>query len=284
MNIGYTNLNNISKSSNSSKTKMLSKEDKQKLKKAAFDFQALLINQMLQSMRETKFEDEDDGGLGYGEETMSGLFDMQLSANLSKSSHFGIAEMIYEKLTGEKLSGDSAAAENKSIDVPKKPVEQKKENISKINKTNLSNYSINVFDVIDKYDSIIQSSAEKENVDPVLIKAIIAAESNGNPKAVSKAKAKGLMQLIDGTAKSMGVKNVFNPADNINGGTKYFGSLMDKYGGNIELALAAYNAGPGAVDKFSGIPPYKETKNYVNRVLNYYSIMKSKQQELTSND
>lgn len=284
MNIGYTDLKNISKSSNSSKTKMLSKEDKQKLKKAAFDFQALLINQMLQSMRETKFEDEDDGGLGYGEETMSGLFDMQLSANLSKSSHFGIAEMIYEKLTGEKLSGDSAAVENKSVDVPKKTVEQKKENISKINKTNLSNYSINVFDVIDKYDSIIQSSAEKENVDPALIKAIIAAESNGNPKAVSKAKAKGLMQLIDGTAKSMGVKNVFNPADNINGGTKYFGSLMDKYNGNIELALAAYNAGPGAVDKFSGIPPYKETKNYVNRVLNYYSIMKSKQQELTSND
>lgn len=279
--------------------KVLSKEDKDKLKKAAFDFQALLINQMLQSMRETKFEDEEDSGFGYGEETLSSLFDMQLSALLSKNSRFGIAEMIYEKLAGEKMSLSSTLEldYNMPLNTKKKSsivgTDQTSKNIIpekttnqkiKENKNNLSNYSVNVFDVINKYDSIIEEASNTEKVDPLLIKAIIAAESNGNPKAVSMAQAKGLMQLIDATARSMGVKNVFNPADNIKGGTRYFGQLMDKYDGNIELALAAYNAGPGAVDKYNGIPPYKETQKYVGRVLNYYSLMKSRQQELASYD
>jgi len=254
---------------------------------------------MLQSMRETKFEDEEDSGFGYGEETLSSLFDMQLSASLSKNSRFGIAEMIYEKLAGEKLNLNSTleldynlplnTKKKSSIEgtdeTPKSIIPEKTTNQKiKENKNNLSSYSVNVFDVINKYDNIIEEASNTEKVDPLLIKAIIAAESNGNPKAVSKAQAKGLMQLIDATARSMGVKNVFNPADNIKGGTRYFGQLIDKYDGNIELALAAYNAGPGAVDKYSGIPPYKETQKYVGRVLNYYSLMKSRQQELASYD
>ena len=152
------------------------------------------------------------------------------------------------------------------------------------NKKISSKYSFNVFDILEKYDETIKTSAETFDVDPNLIKAIIAAESSGNPNAISKAKAKGLMQLMDATAKSMGVKNVFNPVDNINGGTKYFKYLLDKYNGDIKLALAAYNAGPGAVDKYDGIPPFKETNNYVNRVLNYYSLLKADRQELALNE
>jgi len=277
---------------NSSKVRNFTKEEKEKLKKAVFDFQALLINQMLQSMRETKFNDDEDS-LGYGNETFTELFDMQFSSAISVNSRFGIAELLYEKLTGEKLIDDNSKISinndlknKKSINNDNKiqNLDTKNKNINISNKKILSKYSFNVFDILEKYDEIIKTSAETFDVDPNLIKAIIAAESSGNPNAISKAKAKGLMQLMDATARSMGVKNVFNPVDNINGGTKYFKYLLDKYNGDIKLALAAYNAGPGAVDKYDGIPPFKETKNYVNRVLNYYSLLKADRQELALNE
>jgi len=277
---------------NSSKVRNFTKEEKEKLKKAVFDFQALLINQMLQSMRETKFNDEEDS-LGYGNETFTELFDMQFSSAISINSRFGIAELLYEKLTGEKLIDDNAKISiNNNLDTKKtinnnkriQNFDSENKNINISNKKITSKYSFNVFDLLEKYDEIIKSSADAYNVDPNLIKAIIAAESNGNPNAISKAKAKGLMQLMDATAKSLGVKNVFNPVDNINGGTKYFKYLLDKYNGDIKLALAAYNAGPGAVDKYDGIPPYKETNNYINRVLNYYSLLKADRQELALNE
>jgi soluble lytic murein transglycosylase-like protein len=297
MNIGYTS-SKTSEAVVSARAKNLNAEDKARLKKAALDFQALLINQMLQSMRETEFTDEEDANSGYGNDTMSSMFDAELSTNLSKNSRFGLAEMLYENLTGEKLYETSSSVKKQTNESKSISTETTKESVSQsssstevatetatiINKNKVLNYSTNVFDVINKYDSIIESSAESQNVDPVLVKAVIAAESNGNPNAVSQAKAKGLMQLIDGTAKSMGVKNVFNPTDNINGGTKYLSTLLEKYDGNVKYALAAYNAGPGAVDKYSGVPPYKETQNYVTKVLNYYSIMKEKQQEVAVNE
>ena len=277
---------------NSSKVRNFTKEEKEKLKKAVFDFQALLINQMLQSMRETKFNDDEDS-LGYGNETFTELFDIQFSSAISVNSRFGIAELLYEKLTGEKLIDDNSKISinndlknKKSINNDNKiqNLDTKNKNINISNKKISSKYSFNVFDILEKYDEIIKTSAETFDVDPNLIKAIIAAESSGNPNAISKAKAKGLMQLMDATARSMGVKNVFNPVDNINGGTKYFKYLLDKYNGDIKLALAAYNAGPGAVDKYDGIPPFKETNNYVNRVLNYYSLLKADRQELALNE
>ena len=91
--------------------------------------------------------------------------------------------------------------------------------------------------------------------------------------ALSKANAKGLMQLIDSTATDMGVKNVWNPAQNIEGGTKYISKMLKKYDGDVELSLAAYNAGPGNVDKYNGIPPFDETQKYVKRVLGYLNYL-----------
>jgi soluble lytic murein transglycosylase-like protein len=120
------------------------------------------------------------------------------------------------------------------------------------------------------FGQLISQAAEKYGVDADLIEAVIQAESNFDVDAVSSAGAQGLMQLMPATARSLGVTNAFDPAQNINGGVKLLSQLLNQYDGNVKLALAAYNAGPGAVAKYNGIPPYKETQKYVSRVLDFY--------------
>ena len=119
-----------------------------------------------------------------------------------------------------------------------------------------------------RYDLLIKESAAKYGVDADLVKAVIRAESNFDTGAVSYVGARGLMQLMPATAAGLGVTDAFNPADNIDGGARYLSEQMKRFGG-VELALAAYNAGPGAVAEYGGIPPYEETQNYVDRVMSY---------------
>jgi soluble lytic murein transglycosylase len=119
------------------------------------------------------------------------------------------------------------------------------------------------------YDGLIGLTARENQVQPALVKAVIAAESNFDPGAISRKGAQGLMQLMPETAERLGIDNPLQPIDNVRGGTRYLRQMLDRYG-EVSLAIAAYNAGPTAVDRYRGVPPYPETQDYVNRVLTYY--------------
>lgn len=136
--------------------------------------------------------------------------------------------------------------------------------LSVSSKLRTSDKKTEIMDLIDK-------TCEKYDVDPKLVKALVKQESGFNPNAKSKAGAMGLMQLMPKTAEGLGVLDPMDPKQNIEGGVKYFKQLLDKYNGNKILALAAYNAGPNAVQKYGGnVPPYKETQNYVKSILSMY--------------
>ncbi|MFN2448565.1 MAG: lytic transglycosylase domain-containing protein [Candidatus Baltobacteraceae bacterium] len=118
--------------------------------------------------------------------------------------------------------------------------------------------------------ALVTGASSRNDVAAGLVNAVVMAESAGNPAAVSSAGAQGLMQIMPETASSCGVSNAFDPAQNVDCGTRYLHSLLARYNNNVELAVAAYNAGPGAVDQYRGVPPYAETRAYVQRVLSAY--------------
>jgi soluble lytic murein transglycosylase len=117
------------------------------------------------------------------------------------------------------------------------------------------------------FSYIIRKKSRKYNIEPSIIKAVITAESNWNPRAVSKKGAIGLMQLMPSTARDMQINNPYDPEENIEAGTRYLRFLLDKFEGNLTLALAAYNAGPGKIEKSGGVPPFPETKKFVRKVI-----------------
>lgn len=122
----------------------------------------------------------------------------------------------------------------------------------------------------DGTERLVREAAERHRVDPALVRAVIETESNWNPRAYSHKGAGGLMQLIPTTAQRYGAYDLFNPQQNIDAGVRHLKMLLQRYNGNLDLALAAYNAGEGAVDKAQGIPPFRETRNYVQKVQNAY--------------
>jgi soluble lytic murein transglycosylase-like protein len=245
-----------------------SPKEKAKLAKASKEFESMLTNMMIKSM--TKTTEGLFGKDNYGGDVLDVLFEKELSNHITDQQGMGIAEQIYNSLTGESLTSLKDLVSKKTI-VP-----------STINPNNIKNQSVSVknsklnssaLSRIKEFEDLIDSASEKFNVDKQLIKSVILTESAGKVDAQSKANAKGLMQLMDSTATDMGVNNPWNPEENIFGGTKYLSKLLDDFDGDTELALAAYNAGPGNVKKYNGIPPFKETQNYIKRVNNYLNLL-----------
>jgi Rod binding domain-containing protein len=257
-----SNLNHISKTPEIKNS--MDEAKKIKLKKTARDFESLLTSMMLKSM--TSGAKEMSGGdESYGGDYFDSIFQQQMASKISDGQGIGIAEMLYKKLTGEDLNPPVGNLNN--VD-PIKIISD-----PQIHSVQPSDSSVQR---VNNFDNIINDASKTYGVDKNLIKSVILTESAGNVKANSKANAKGLMQLIDSTAKDMGVQNVWDPRENILGGTKYLSGLLRQYNGNVKLALAAYNAGPGAVDKYNGVPPFDETKNYVARVIGYFNNLSVK--------
>lgn len=143
-------------------------------------------------------------------------------------------------------------------------------NQTKVNKINSNDKQFSSYlGETKSLDSIFEEAAQKYNVSVDLLKAVGKAESGFDTKAVSRSGAQGVMQLMPGTAKELGVKDSFDPEQNIMGGAKYISQMLKKYDGDVKLSLAAYNAGSGNVAKYNGIPPFKETQNYVVKVMGY---------------
>jgi soluble lytic murein transglycosylase-like protein len=145
------------------------------------------------------------------------------------------------------------------------------ENKLAVNAAPLSKRAAKQKAAVENYHDIINEAALANNVNPNLVKAVILQESGGNPKAMSPKGAKGLMQIMDGTARMLGVNDPFDIKQNIQGGVKYLADLIKKFEGDIKSALAAYNAGPAAVKKYGGVPPYDETRDFVNSVMSHFN-------------
>jgi len=129
-------------------------------------------------------------------------------------------------------------------------------------------------DTTDLYDHVISEASKKHGVSFSLLKALIKTESDFDPRAVSRAGAMGLMQIMPENIRRLEIKDPFDPKDNVMGGTRYLKQLINRFNGKLHLALAAYNAGPGVVEKYQRIPPFQETENFVKQVMEYYSIFK----------
>jgi Rod binding domain-containing protein len=226
---------------------------------AAREFEALFASFMMRAMRKTV----GDGGLvpnSLGERIYTDMLDGEYSKLLAKDGTLGLAEMILDQIEPDG-AGESSLSALRGLNHSPWMIDQR------LVPQNRFGTSLPLPERLAKYNDIIDEASAKFGVDRDLITAVIAQESAGNPYAVSHAGAKGLMQLIDSTAREMGVRSVFDPRDNILGGTRYLRDMLERHGGDERLALASYNAGPAAVEQHNGIPPYAETRNYVERVL-----------------
>ncbi len=233
-----------------------------KFKKACQDFESIFLYYMLKTMRSATVKSSLLGN-GLGSEIFTQIFDEGLAEKLAESGQLGISDILLKQYSDLITNTNEELVETLPIKPKVKKSIRPDRNISKINS-------------LDRFDGIINQAALKHGVDPKLIKAVIWQESAGNPRAVSSKGAKGLMQLMDGTAKMLGVSDIFDIKQNIFGGVKYLAILLKKFGGDIKKALAAYNSGPSSVDKYGGIPPYEETREYVSDILdNLKTLFKS---------
>jgi soluble lytic murein transglycosylase-like protein len=271
-------------------------KEKARLRKATKEFESFFTYYMLKTMRQTVPKDPMAENLPLGDangkDTFSDMFDMEVSRLMSSKGQRSISDMLYRSMVkvveaqyqgGQKLprtiplkqaphepvkierQSAPIALPRKTYDIqPQKVETQKLRPVDVMRKPEPSRRD----HIVEKFGNHIDEAARQNNIDSSLIASVIRAESGGDTNAVSKAGAKGLMQLVDSTAQQYGVKDAFDPKENIHAGSRFLRHLLDRYK-DLKLALAAYNAGPGNVDKFGGIPPFKETQDFVAKVTGF---------------
>ncbi len=264
--------------------------EKTRLKKATKEFESLVVYEMLKTMRKTipesGFAKDSPFSGGMGKDIFEQMFDMQLSRQVSGGGKQSISEMLYkqvEKVLEAQYRTEDETGEFKPLHGPAKEfappstancIETPKHSIKispaekKIIAKVLPKTTGPTDPVWKRYQTEIDRAAKESGLDSALIVSVIKAESSGDPNAVSPAGASGLMQLIDSTASQYGVSDRFDPAQNVSGGARYLKDMLDRYG-SLKLALAAYNAGPGNVDRYGGVPPFDETNRYIDKVIGF---------------
>jgi Rod binding domain-containing protein len=277
---------------------------KQRLLKATNEFESLFMYEMLKTMRQTVLKNSlsEKGPFSndLGKETFTQMFDMELARKMSTGKDGSISAILYNSLkkviepqhspdhSGAKVEGLGQKSrkliplnrERLRLSMPSSQpmsISRKSNEFSTIDR---SKHAHSTDRILKRFGRYIDEAAQQTGLDSTLIYAVIKTESDGDPRAVSTAGAKGLMQLIDSTAKDYRVSDVFDPRENILAGCTYLKHLLDRFG-DVRLALAAYNAGPQHVVKHHGLPPFRETKDYVNRVIDIFT---SFQRTLRSHD
>jgi Rod binding domain-containing protein len=228
----------------------------------AREFESLFSSMMLKAMRKT-VGDNTLIPLSMGEKIYTEMLDDEYAKMIGDNGSLGLAGLIEKELRrneGTPVSMGKTAPPSWMYEKGMLPSAVQSYQPITIDYAQVAQR-------VEKWNGLITEISNEYAVDKNLVAAVVAQESAGNQYAVSRAGAKGLMQLMDTTARQMGVTDSFDPAGNIVGGVKYLRRLLDTFDGNVQLALAAYNAGPGAVDKYNGIPPYRETREYVASVL-----------------
>ncbi len=246
-------------------------DERTRLKKACEKFEGLFLSYMLKVMRESV---PSSGllGNGFGKDIFETLFDQTLGEKLAERQEIGLAQVLYKQLSRTFESrGDRADAKTvRALDLLKDlALERRGFPPAQTMPPGFSSSK-----PFENLDDIVAEAAQQAKLDPDLLLAVIEVESGGNPAAVSRKGAVGLMQLMPETAQELGVLNPLDPFQNVLGGARYLSRMLQRFGGDLTLALAAYNAGPSAVEKHGGVPPYRETREYVRKVSALYEARK----------
>jgi soluble lytic murein transglycosylase-like protein len=228
---------------------------------AAREFESIFTSYMLKSMRSTIPENE-FMPMSLGENIYTEMLDGEYAKMMSSSGNLGLAGMILKQI--DRSSQDAVSPQQMLKGLNRDPWMIDNRFIQSTPTASTVNRDTKA--AVAQFKPIIDEASRTFNVDSSLISAVIARESAGNQYAVSRAGAKGLMQLMDATASDLGTSNVWDPYDNIMSGTKYLSDMLKRFNNDEQLALASYNAGPGAVEAHNGMPPFRETQEYVNAV------------------
>jgi Rod binding domain-containing protein len=233
-----------------------------KARNVAQEFESIFTSMMIKSMRgNQETGDNDFMPNSLGQKLYTEMLDDEYGKLMSQHSTLGLANLVLKQIQKDEKSSIPSLEMLSGLKVQRwmfdKQLTDALQNAPSVKAAE---------NALAQWKPIISKAGREYGVDPTLISAVIMQESGGNPNAVSPKGAKGLMQLMDSTANQLGVKQVFNPQQNIFAGTKYLSQMLARYDGNESLALASYNAGPAAVDQYKGVPPYQETRAYIANI------------------